>query len=307
MRTSGWLPYWNARVGLESAKKAGAADVCLFHFEVNDDRTITDLWKPNASPADLKAIQKSGIPYLVSTTTTFGGATMLSIMNNKTNIGDVADRHIRLAYEYKAVGIDLDWESINFGTNGKQSQVANLYCLFISELKKRAGSLRISATIPGRTNKAPLDWQVYDYSGIGNVADEVRLMAYDYHWAGGDPGPVAPVQYVADVIAYAKGKIPPEKTILGVAGYGYDWAGTGNGKNVAARSLPELEAKSGAKSSWDVAAKEVNVTYPGHTAWVSTGRSIKNRAKLATDAGLKGISVWSLGEESLDTWDLVNQ
>ena len=82
MRTSGWLPYWDPRGGLASAQAARCADVCLFHWEITQGGGIRDLWEANVSPKDLLAIRKAGIPYLISTTTTFNGRGLLEVLHS---------------------------------------------------------------------------------------------------------------------------------------------------------------------------------------------------------------------------------
>jgi spore germination protein YaaH len=48
-------------------------------------------------------------------------------------------------------------------------------------------------------------------------------MTYEFSGPWGDPGPIAPAPWVDQVIAYAASQIPPEKVLVGIAHYGYDW------------------------------------------------------------------------------------
>ena len=50
---------------------------------------------------------------------------------------------------------------------------------------------------------------VYDYAAMGRVVDHIRIMAYDYS-TGSDPGPMAPLAYVREVIAAAKQAVDPD-------------------------------------------------------------------------------------------------
>ena len=63
----------------------------------------------------------------------------------------------------------------------------------------------------------------YDYAALGAHADLITVMAYDYRGAWSEPGPVAPYDWVEQVLAFATSQIPPEKVLLGLAFYGYDW------------------------------------------------------------------------------------
>ena len=47
-------------------------------------------------------------------------------------------------------------------------------------------------------------------------------MAYDYHWNGSPPGPIAPIGWVRSVISYARTQIPASRLVLGNPLSGYD-------------------------------------------------------------------------------------
>jgi spore germination protein YaaH len=54
-------------------------------------------------------------------------------------------------------------------------------------------------------------------------------MAYEYRGPFSGPGSVAPYDWVSRVAAYATHQIPPDKVLLGLAVYGYDWNTTSGG------------------------------------------------------------------------------
>ncbi len=56
---------------------------------------------------------------------------------------------------------------------------------------------------------------------MGVYADRVRLMVYD--WSVSSPGPISPMSWLSQVIAYSDPIVPNEKLQLGVASYGRDW------------------------------------------------------------------------------------
>ena len=65
-------------------------------------------------------------------------------------------------------------------------------------------------------------------AAIGQAADRLFIMGYDYHWQGSTtPGPVAPLQAgsqtVADTVSRYSRHVPVGKLILGVPAYGYSW------------------------------------------------------------------------------------
>lgn len=49
------------------------------------------------------------------------------------------------------------------------------------------------------------------------------IMAYDWHHAGSEPGPVAPITEIRRTIEFTIAQVPSRKIIIGVPLYGYDW------------------------------------------------------------------------------------
>nr|AIA91886.1 CAZy families GH18 protein [uncultured Saccharopolyspora sp.] len=50
-----------------------------------------------------------------------------------------------------------------------------------------------------------------------------RSCTYDYSWSTSEAGPIAPIPWAHDVIAYATSVVPAEKVYLGLPFYAYDW------------------------------------------------------------------------------------
>ena len=64
---------------------------------------------------------------------------------------------------------------------------------------------------------------MYDQAFIGVVADRIRLMVYD--WSVSSPGPISPVTWLNQVIAYTNAALPDfkSKLQLGIPAYGRNW------------------------------------------------------------------------------------
>ena len=117
-------------------------------------------------------------------------------------------------------GIDLDYESLS-----AKDRVA--FSSFVRKLSMNlhAHHLLLSVTVHPKTSE-PGNWdgpQAQDWKAIGQDADVVRPMCYDYSWSDSPVGPIAPTDWVAQVARFAISQIPPEKVNIGVAWYGYDW------------------------------------------------------------------------------------
>jgi hypothetical protein len=63
-----------------------------------------------------------------------------------------------------------------------------------------------------------------DYGKLADYADQLVLMAVDFHYSTGNPGPIAPLADVTPVAGYVRSYgIPLFKLALEIPNYSYDW------------------------------------------------------------------------------------
>jgi len=92
-----------------------------------------------------------------------------------------------------------------------------------------------------RDNVAPY---LLDYGQLAAPADQLVLMAIDFHFSGGSPGPIAPLSDVTQVASYVRSYgIPLTKLAIEVANYSYDWPVTANGANATNESGQVIQAE----------------------------------------------------------------
>ncbi len=122
-------------------------------------------------------------------------------------------------------GFDLDLEGVDAADR-------DAFTEFVTEL---AGALHeqgklLTLALPAKDHDATTGWAgAYDYASLGQVADVVTVMAYEYRGPFSGPGSVAPYDWVGRVAAFAASQIGPARMLLGVAFYGYDWNTTSGG------------------------------------------------------------------------------
>ena len=156
---------------------------------------------------------------------------------------------------------------------------------------------------------------------IGKIADYLVLMAYDFHYIHSYlAGPVAPIGGVERVREYdvetalkeTLNIVPPEKIILGIPLYGYEWetisdkpgAPTipGSGATASNRRITELLAScDDCIKVFDEQAKQPYVIFPDgdcyHQIYYEDEQSIKEKLKLAEEHKIGGVALWALGYE----------
>jgi spore germination protein len=187
---------------------------------------------------------------------------------------------VALVQRNQYAGIDVDYENLHAADR-------QAFSTFVTRLARalHAQGKVLSVAVFAKTTNAGTDPRnvAQDYAAIGRAADQVRLMAYDYHWASSAPGPVAPISWVSAVLRYAKTQIPASKIILGVPLYGYDWVGH-HGTGVSWLQALRLSRQYHAAAHYDQASQAPWFSYRDaagheHTVWFENAAS--SRAKFA--------------------------
>jgi spore germination protein YaaH len=125
-------------------------------------------------------------------------------------------------------GFDLDLENIDPDDRAALSD----FVAALAPALHDQGKL-LTLAIPAKDRDVTTGWAgAYDYAALGAQADLVTIMAYEYRGPFSGPGSVAPFDWVARVTAFATQQIAPNKVLLGLAFYGYDW-NTSSGGAVA--------------------------------------------------------------------------
>ena len=168
---------------------------------------------------------------------------------------------------------------------------------------------KVSADQPG------LLYEGVDYALLGEIANSVLLMTYEWGYTYGPPMAVAPINKVREVLDYAVTAIPPEKIDMGIPNYGYDWPLPFEKGVTAARSIGNVEAiqiaaANNAVIQYDEVAQSPFFTYNRegveHIVWFEDVRSILAKLKLIPEYGFRGVGYWQLMRFFRQNWLLVN-
>ena len=198
---------------------------------------------------------------------------------------------------YKGVSIDFEYLNPNDKDNFVQ---------FLRELKEevsRVGlQLWVNLAPKLSENQQGILYEAHDYERIGSIADRIILMTYEWGYLYGEPQAVSPILPITQVLDYATSVIDPQKILLGVSNYGYDWTLPWQ-KGTPAELLTnvgavDLAREKGSFIEYDETAQAPYFTYQSqtneHIAWFEDARSIYSRLKLVDKYNLRGISYWTL-------------
>jgi len=157
-------------------------------------------------------------------------------------------------------------------------------------------------------------YEAHDYGLIGSAADYVFIMTYEWGHTYGPPMAVAPIPSVRRVLDYAVGVIPPQKILMGIPIYGYDWT-LPHEPGVPARSLSPADAvslaiRTGSEIQYDAEAHAPYFYYSDgtsdHIVWFEDVRSILEKMDLISEYSLAGVGFWHAGRKFSGSWSLLN-
>jgi spore germination protein len=193
------------------------------------------------------------------------------------------------------------------------------YVDFISRVVNslRPMDYRVAVALAPKTSsdQKGLLYEAHDYPALGELADFVILMTYEWGYLRGPAEAVAPADKVRKVLDYATGVIPSEKILMGMPNYGYDWT-LPFVKGSAARVLTNdgavlLALSVGANIQFDNIAKAPFFNYYSadrkrHEVWFDDARSYEARLKFVDTYNLGGVSYWTINKFFAPNWTVLD-
>lgn len=337
---SSWAPYWQPDTALASfqANSDLFSDVSVVAYST----VAADSIVPYPTlPADMIATYRAataerGVPLIATVFDDTPAGTMAAAL------ADPAARTAHVGLLVALVngggfdGIDLDYEKFAFSDD--RSTWATTRPNWIAFLTELSAALRpigkqLIVSVPpvyddGQT--ADSGYWVYDHAAMGPLVDRIRVMAYDFSYQGGDPGPIAPIDWVDRLVGAMVEMVDPAKIDLGVPTYGYDWVVSVTGtcpvdqvpetKGISIARANRESAARGVVPVWDEATAELRYDYAETLGGVDANgvdttctvqrtvhyldaRAVHQRAFLAHRNDLHGVALWALGNEDELTWE----
>jgi len=348
----GFFPYWN----LKYADKLHVSDIthfAYFSLSLNGDGTIQKKinskelepgWNKYNSPILAKILYQVRLlgKKIILTITAMDPDLIESVLNNPTSQETALTSILSIFTEKQFDGINIDFESVS----APDQHTRDNFTAFIRKLKTRCQVIRSACEISvdifadsGRRNR------LHDLPAIYPLTDHIIVMTYDYYRkSSAQAGPVAPLrgacpntnpfvqiesgcleQDITTNLSEITTSIPPEKLILGIPFYGYEW------QTVSSDFLANSYLGSGALASYqrirdlfsDTTISSLSATWSSFTlspylTYIKNGeihqihyenpQSIELKTKLVKSAGLGGLAVWALGYEGeyLDLWQPIS-
>ena len=155
----------------------------------------------------------------------------------------------------------------------------------------------------------------YDLKALSRAGDFITLMTYLQHTPRTPPGPVGGLPYMERVVrtALAQG-VKSQQLSLGIAFFSMHWQtewsaerkGYSWGRGLNWRGVSDLVQKAGATVQWDAVQGASHARWEQHGvfeyAWIEDATALAPKLALQKRYGLRGISVWRIGQEDPGVW-----
>ncbi|HZS38349.1 MAG TPA: glycosyl hydrolase family 18 protein [Polyangia bacterium] len=228
-----------------------------------------------------------------------------TILSSPQNIQAHAQALAQLAAQHNYDGLELDYEHLWSAADRAPFLALVAAASAALHAEGKVLTLALPAMDHDDGNNA------YDYTQLQNSADVMHLMAYDFHYLGGDHlGPLAPKGWVAAVVARVASLGQPGKFVLGVAndGIGNGWYGS-TADVIARCQSGTYSTVTDHMQTCSYGPREAGVsphcTTSQGDAWFEDASSVGEKVGLAKAQGFGGIGYWTLGGEPGGFFDAI--
>ena len=309
----GYYPYWASQDA--EIPWSALSHLIYFSLELNADGTLGDehQWLTRGQSL-VDEGHRHGVKVLPC-------VTMFDDEAIRAMLGSAAARDLAVTALVDRVratgadGINLDFEFVP-SSNGESPTPKQNFVTFVTELKSALialdPNLELSLATPA------VDWSgTYDYDALAEVSDGLLIMGYGYHWAGGPPGPISPIDIGTtwtsrsltwtlndyDTYGLVENR---SKFILGLPLYGRQWPttdssvpGTERSTGVAV-SLSECDQRFLEAKRWDEDSSTPYKVFEQAAGWEQLFcedlESLQLKYALIQQRGIGGLMFWDVSK-----------
>ncbi len=206
------------------------------------------------------------------------------------------------AVESHEAGIVVDFEEV---PDASQAHFRQFIATLAPEL--HSAGLKLMIALPARDD-------AYDYEFFGNQCDAIVVMNYDQHWLTSPPGPIAAQDWFVENLRQVFDVVPPQKVIVGIANYAYDWPLNSKNREETAAEFSIQEAllhveESDTDVEFDSNSLNPHYSYYDehnhlHQVWMLDAITAYNQLRASERLGVQGTALWRLGSSDTSLWPI---
>lgn len=232
------------------------------------------------------------------------------IIKNNLLQEKIASQAVTLAIKNKFDGVLLDYETSAFAFDSTTNNITAFYNQFA--IHAHDAKLKFYVSLYGDSY---FQSRPFDVKAIGEVADKVLIMTYDFSKSGGNPGPNFPLTG-RDKYGYDLGKmvddfqkdVSNEKIVVIFGYFGYNWRVDSSGNSLASgvpltttEITKEFITKCGFKKcelSRIPQSEEPSIRYTddneqNHIIWFEDSASIGKKKEFLKTKGILEVAFWA--------------
>lgn len=324
----GFLPFWLIDKAQDNYQNVTTLN--YFDLTIDTDGTIVTHTNPKELDPGWHALASGKVDSYLQSAKQAGKKLSLTVFNAnddsidkllsdpKTNAQNLVNAAMPIMNQYGFSDLNLDVEQVR---DASPSARAN-YAQFVAEVKK---GLSQNKSLTLTVDISPIaflkDTNLADPGALAPNVDYIVLMAYDFHNQGSQvTGPVSPEAGAGITSEFdteasvdkALSIVPPEKIILGIPLYGYEWETINQTPRSAtvpasatlisnSRAENFLASCTNCIANFDSTDQEENVIYKDtqtgtfHQIFYPTDKFTKAKVDFANSKNLGGIALWALG------------
>ena len=222
------------------------------------------------------------------------GAGIDALLKDPVQIKATLDRVAKLLADNQASGVFFDFEEL-------PPDAHRAYRAFLRQAQARLPGITVAIAAP----VADPNWDLKAYAAI---VDKIFLMAYDEHSEPGEPGPIASQPWFADSVARAVRGLPPDKLVVTLGSYAYDWETGGDTIPHSVEDAWLTARESGVTPQFDRASANSSLAYVEggvrHDIWVLDAASMYGELATLSSLKLNSVALWRLGTEDPSVWTM---
>lgn len=261
--------------------------------------------KTNVDPEGYKVLKKSGVSVMPILSNNFdrefrseGLSKVLKDPKLRTQlIQKVTQQCLKLHFK----GVNIDFEDMNLDSDAPLID-------FMKELSLTFKQNNLLVAMDVMT-----DNDDYNITNLNPYVDNFVLMAYDEYSADSDAGPISSQKWIESQTAKILKKTSPNKVILGLGAYGYDWSGNKD-ESTSVTYMQAITKAHASKSVIDFNDDTFNLNYSYtdsknvlHQVFFNDAASIFNTMRFSSEYPLAGTAIWRLGSEDSRIWNFYDK